>query len=201
VNGKYYVGQHSKSDDPQVRWRDHVNDANSARKRQRYFYNAILKYGPDAFKVEVLAYADTLEELNSAECMWIAISGSYNKEMGYNSTFGGSGMNLTEAAQQRQKQGIRNKWKEPAHREKMLKSLSDPEIIVNRIKKFKETMAEPTFNLKFREAIRKSRNTKEYQENTHKARNTEEYRKALSEGVKKSWEDPKRREKQKRKVK
>ena len=59
-----------------------------------YFHNAILKYGINNFKIEVIDTATCIEELREKEKMWIKNLNSFSYikgSNGYNQTLGGSG--------------------------------------------------------------------------------------------------------------
>lgn len=88
-NGKQYVGQTKWL--LRKRWDAHVRAANHKSSPKHYlFSNAIRKYGRDAFLLEQIDTADTLEELNRKEMEWIAKLGTFGN--GYNMTEGGGGV-------------------------------------------------------------------------------------------------------------
>jgi hypothetical protein len=67
-------------------------------KGKKYFYNAIRKYGKENFKIEILGFCHSLEELNEAEIESIWLFRSYGSDgenednlYGYNRTLGGYG--------------------------------------------------------------------------------------------------------------
>lgn len=70
VNGKKYVGQTVQT--MQARWRQHRSYALKGKKHCDAFYNAIRKYGPDAFTHEILDVVTTREGANTAKTVWIA---------------------------------------------------------------------------------------------------------------------------------
>ena len=83
VNGKYYVGQTVQ---PLYKRLDY------------HFYGppgcpllskAIKKYGKKSFVVDVLAKADSVDELNILEALWIAVANSTCRSVGYNINPGG----------------------------------------------------------------------------------------------------------------
>ena len=90
VNGKVYIGKWSH---PTVdhRWRLHKSAAKSG--SPYYFHRAIRKYGADTFKVEVIDWAKTAEELSQMEMSYIALYQSNDPKRGYNMTLGGDGHN------------------------------------------------------------------------------------------------------------
>lgn len=81
VNGKVYIGQTRYT--VEFRWRQHLH-----KKDDTYFHNALKKYGPDNFIVEILEECD-VEKLNEREIFYIAKYNSF--EDGYNLTLGGDG--------------------------------------------------------------------------------------------------------------
>jgi group I intron endonuclease len=84
-NNKVYVGQTCKRLSNR-RWA-HVN-----RKDYDGFFNrAIRKYGAANFDWQILSHAETKDEANNLERVWIALFQSMNREFGYNMTAGGDG--------------------------------------------------------------------------------------------------------------
>lgn len=105
VTGKVYVGQTVKT--PEKRWFDHCYKTETG--STAYFHNAIRKYTPAAFTVEVLDMASSRLELNFAECLYIALFKSKGREYGYNSTGGGEFFDPTPEI--RQKMSLAQKGK------------------------------------------------------------------------------------------
>jgi len=95
-NGKVYIGKTAKT--IHIRWDEHQSQALHG--GSYYFHRAIRKYGPDAFKVEILYTAKTVGELNAMETFFIVLHQSFESENGYNQTMGGEGgaMNATALA-------------------------------------------------------------------------------------------------------
>lgn len=86
INGKAYIGITSRYESD--RWSEHKKRAQEGVRNSR-LYAAIRKYGPDAFKREVIAKASTEEELRELERRYIQEFNTY--EAGYNSNLGGYG--------------------------------------------------------------------------------------------------------------
>ena len=86
VNEKVYIGQtrdylsHRKY---KHFYEAYVNDS------QLYFHRAIRKYGKENFIWDVLAYAETPEDLDNLERKYIAEYQANNSQFGYNLTAGG----------------------------------------------------------------------------------------------------------------
>lgn len=81
VNGKVYIGQTRYT--LEFRWKQHIH-----KKDNTYFHNAIKKYGPDNFQIELLEECP-VEILDSREVFYIAKYNSFKD--GYNLTIGGDG--------------------------------------------------------------------------------------------------------------
>lgn len=82
ANNKKYVGQ--SSGDPHARW-----GSSGHRYRGQMFYDAILKYGWDNIKHEIIADDLTQEEADLLEKEYIAKFKTNQSEYGYNITPGG----------------------------------------------------------------------------------------------------------------
>lgn len=82
TNGKVYIGQTSIS--PEKRWKN-----GSGYIGNKYFFNAIQKYGWDGFEHIIVESGLTLEEANKQEENLIAEYKSNKKECGYNIRNGG----------------------------------------------------------------------------------------------------------------
>lgn len=86
LNGKVYVGQH-KYDKPELDL--------SYKGSGLYFSNALAKYGDSAFTYELLAIANSLEELNELEYYFVRECNALAPD-GYNLREGGNGKFVTE---------------------------------------------------------------------------------------------------------
>lgn len=88
VNSKVYVGQTTTT--LQRRFQAHIDNARKSGKKYISILGlAILKYGKDAFTIELLEVCMSQDELNAAECKWIEFFGSQAPK-GYNIREGGS---------------------------------------------------------------------------------------------------------------
>jgi len=84
-SGKRYVGITSQK--PERRWR-----SGEAYKTNRYFYNAIHKYGWDNIHHEIVSTNLTEQEAKTLEISLIAKHNTTNPDNGYNQTVGGDGI-------------------------------------------------------------------------------------------------------------
>jgi group I intron endonuclease len=95
INGKCYIG---KSYRPELRKEEHINDAKKG--STGLFHKALRKYGPESFEFEIIAQAETLEEINELEKFHIIENNSciLDGDNGYNCTRGGDGFSSEETS-------------------------------------------------------------------------------------------------------
>lgn len=86
VNGKSYIGISNRA--VNVRWFEHTGRAREGQRKSR-LYDAIRKYGPEAFTREVIATSDSEDGVRELEKVFIQKFDTY--ENGYNSNLGGHG--------------------------------------------------------------------------------------------------------------
>jgi hypothetical protein len=89
ANGKWYVGKTTRS--ATYRWAQHVREARRPNRRGTHLHNAIVKYGPSVFSVDVLFTCNTSAELDAAEILAIFFCGLAFTADSYNCTPGGDG--------------------------------------------------------------------------------------------------------------
>lgn len=87
INGKCYIGKTTQ--DFEKYKKRHIRLAFKSRERNRPFYSAIRKYGPENFEWSILCKCKTKKELNKKEKDYIQEYESYGS--GYNVTSGGDG--------------------------------------------------------------------------------------------------------------
>lgn len=89
-DGRRYVGQTKRT--WRQRWDQHVSQAKSEKFKysRNHFYNAVKKYGRDAFSHVVLMQVETLDEANAWEEFWVEFFDTCNPTHGFNLTKGGS---------------------------------------------------------------------------------------------------------------
>lgn len=104
INGKVYIGKTTKN--LATRKRKHYEAVKYCH-TQWHFHCALRKYPEDVFVWEVIAEAESNEELNALEIGYIKEYASYDPTKGYNSTFGGDGAPHTEEG--KRKIGLANK--------------------------------------------------------------------------------------------
>lgn len=86
INNKIYIGATKHT--LESRKNGHLKQAFSKTKRKGYFQRAILKYGIENFKWEVIDTSDNYQELMIKENYWVKFYNSFGKD-GYNSCEGG----------------------------------------------------------------------------------------------------------------
>ena len=90
VNGKKYIGQTRRT--VEERWREHLHSAKqpSRIKMSPYLYAAMNLHGLDNFTIAEVDRAETQEELDDLEELWIAKCGTTDQNRGYNISWGGA---------------------------------------------------------------------------------------------------------------
>ncbi|OPZ39525.1 MAG: GIY-YIG catalytic domain protein [Synergistetes bacterium ADurb.BinA166] len=111
-SGRRYVGLTKKT--WRQRWDQHVCQARRAIGSKNHWYNAIRKYGKDAFSHEVLEVCSDLEVANLAEECWIELLDTRNPEKGFNLMKGGEHV----------PHPIKNPWDRPEYRAKHPKNIA-----------------------------------------------------------------------------
>ncbi|OPZ38853.1 MAG: GIY-YIG catalytic domain protein [Synergistetes bacterium ADurb.BinA166] len=87
-SGRRYVGLTKKT--WRQRWDQHVCRARHAKTSKNHWYNAIQKYGREAFSHEILETCHSLEVANLAEECWIEFLDTRDPEKGFNLMKGGA---------------------------------------------------------------------------------------------------------------
>ena len=112
-NDKVYIGITSQN--PKRRWNNGKGYRNN-----KYMTNAILKYGWDNIKHEILFDNLTKEQAEQKEIELIAEFNSNNKKYGYNILEGGNASNgLTDEALKRMANTTKALWQNPKYKEHM----------------------------------------------------------------------------------
>lgn len=113
VNGKVYIGQTSTSLEQRAQ-----KDGKNYRESPK-FYNAIMKYGWDAFTPTIIDTAETQDDANELEILYISKYMSTDDAFGYNVSPGGSCGNLSEESRakisEKAKERYRDKTKNPMY--------------------------------------------------------------------------------------
>lgn len=105
VNDKCYVGKTKY--ESVIRWRDHINGYHPS----SLIHKAIVKYGVDNFKFEILEHSVSEDKLNDLERYYIELCRSKTPN-GYNLTNGGDGgLGLLVSEETRRKQSEIRKGK------------------------------------------------------------------------------------------
>ena len=85
INNKIYIG---KTINIEKRWKRHIYLARTGFKR--HLYDAMRKYGINNFIIEIIEVCKN-QDSNTRERYWIEYYKSYDKNIGYNKSFGGEG--------------------------------------------------------------------------------------------------------------
>ena len=117
ITNKKYIGQHSSSTFTE----DYKGSG-------RYLCNAINKYGKENFKVELLEWCDTQEELNEREIYWINKYNAVESNEFYNLAKGGEGIKkgskLSKETRKRISNGHKGLKFSKEHKQNISKALS-----------------------------------------------------------------------------
>lgn len=90
VDGKIYIGKTTKSIED--RFKEHIdNSRKNSYRHKSYLYNAIRKYGPEKFSVDLIEECCDESSLNDRERFWIIELNSRDRDVGYNIHEGGKG--------------------------------------------------------------------------------------------------------------
>lgn len=103
LNNKFYIGKTTKTINQ--RFKRHVYDAENGLVHT-HLSSAILKYGKDNFKIEVIDIAKSIEELNQKEIYWIHKKQAVKH--GYNLSDGGDGGNTYQYKTDKDMEQIKN---------------------------------------------------------------------------------------------
>ncbi len=148
ANGKRYVGQTIQS--IETRWRQHC----SLQGKCRAIESAIKKYGSDAFSIEEIALAESIEELDRLEQKWIARLNTVAPN-GYNLSGGGEGAGVMNEST---KAIIRANAMRPEHLARFEEMRSKPEVRAKMAEELKARWSDPDFKKKAGAAISASLN-------------------------------------------
>jgi group I intron endonuclease len=103
TSGKCYIGQSIQS--PNQRRLEHINDSKYTTKTY-HFHNALRKYGIDTFTWEVIATANSIEELNLLEEQYVTQYDSINN--GFNIRQAGNNKLHSKESKQRMSESQKN---------------------------------------------------------------------------------------------
>lgn len=122
INGSVYVGQTTLSLEERKSY--HERESICKTRKTVKFHNALLKYGFDNFRWEVLKECDSQEELDYYEKLYIALYHACDRNKGYNLKLGGrNGGLMTEEAKLNLGKSTKRKWADPECAAKMLAGL------------------------------------------------------------------------------
>jgi group I intron endonuclease len=131
ANNKMYVG--ITTQEPPLRWRNHINDAKRGDGGCKYLHRAIRKYGEDSFDFSVIDIASSQDDLHKKEKWYIFFLGT-KKPHGYNLTDGGqgtSGYEWSDESRKKMSDSTLARWARPeeveAARQKTAAWFSRPE--------------------------------------------------------------------------
>lgn len=116
INGKAYIGISSRS--LSARWSEHLERNRQGGRPNNRLYAALAKYGPKAFRREVIDRASSEEEVRKLETHYILKFNTYRK--GYNCNLGGHGfLKFPDYIKRKISEGNKGKVRSPETRAKM----------------------------------------------------------------------------------
>lgn len=114
ANGKAYVGATGQS--LARRWRLHCEAARYG--KQTPLHEAIRKYGPEAFTLEILAHTSSVADRESMEVIWIFLMNSMQPD-GYNARDGGKRGQFSAQSRRRMGAATSRRCADPIYRKKL----------------------------------------------------------------------------------
>ena len=120
-SGKVYIGITKQK--PERRWR-----CGEGYKVNTYFYAAILKYGWDNIKHEILFEGLEHDEACTKEQELTATYGSADRTKGYNQTLGGECYQFTDEVKMKMRENHSHAWQGKHHTEETKKKISEANI-------------------------------------------------------------------------
>ncbi len=152
-SGRLYVGLTRLT--MMKRWNQHLQNArNKSGKGCHHFWNAIRKYGKDAFSHHILSICHDVNQGNLVEEVWIELFDTRNPEKGFNLARGGA----------HTPHSIRkNPWNNPEYKVRQLNRLRSPE--------WKEHMNAPDIKTKMSQASRGRKNKNPWNDSKYKEKN------------------------------
>lgn len=155
--GRRYIGLTQKR--MIQRWNQHCSQARAIKFSRNHWYNALRKYGKEAFSHEILEKCHSLEVANIAEESWIEFYETRDPERGFNLSRGGRHTPHPES----------DIWSRPGFREKMSAAqklrYSDPEEILKKKIISREVCSRPELRQKWSEATSRQFSSRESREN------------------------------------
>lgn len=145
ANGKQYVGVTTNG--YQNRFANHIWHSRKSSGGCRALYNAMRKYGQDAFTVELIDKASSFEEMNNLERKHIAALKTLHPN-GYNLTDGGDAGVFAEATRMMMSDRLKGKPMNDKNRAGLVKAWADPKIRTKRCEAIKEAMNRPEVKAK-----------------------------------------------------
>lgn len=167
VNGKLYVGVTTRG--YKNRFANHIWHSRKSSGKCRALYNAMRKYGQDAFSVELIDTASSFEEMNQLERKHIARLGSLHPN-GYNLTDGGDAGSFAEETRLMASKRLKGKPMGEKNRKALVKAWADPDLRKKRCAAIKEAMNRPEVRAKTSERQKGKPKSASHIESLRKAR-------------------------------
>lgn len=108
------------------RWAGHIHS--SKKNSSLLLHQAIRKYGEENFTHEILEVCESLENALQREIFWISQLKTHDRKFGYNMTFGGDCVMLTDDQRENQRHLTKEAMHRPDVRARHLKIQADPNV-------------------------------------------------------------------------
>ena len=115
VNGKIYIGQ---SVDIESRWGKHKSELRGNYHDNKHLQSAWNKYGESNFEFTIMRECGE-SQLDTMEIDYIAKLNTYDRDFGYNKTYGGEGCRPTEETKKKRSESLKGRTFSEETKEKM----------------------------------------------------------------------------------
>lgn len=212
-NGKVYIGITSQM--PEARW----GKDGSGYKHNKHFWNAICKYGWNAFVHEILLEGLTADQAGEFERLFIDLYDSWNPKKGYNNTSGGErGFQRSKATLAKMSQATKTMWQDKDYRDSQInvrnsedfrnkqaenskKQWADDEVRKKMILALCKNWEDEEFRKRQLEILHNPERLQKISDSMKKKWTTDEHREKVQSTLKKHWSNPNERKKQSERLK
>lgn len=112
-NNKMYIGLTKKCF--MERFETHILKLNCNQHANKHLQASWNKYGEENFIFDILEIVEEEELITDREIYWINYYQSYDRDYGYNKTYGGESVVLTPEIRKKQSESLKEHWKNNKH--------------------------------------------------------------------------------------
>lgn len=136
VNGKIYIGQ---AVDIERRWKKHRSGLRGNDHDNKHLQNAWNKYGQENFEFTVICECDE-SQLNMMEIDYIAKLKTYDRDFGYNKTYGGDSGRPTEETKRKTSESLKGRTLSEEHKKNISEAHKGKSFSEEHKKKMSESL-------------------------------------------------------------